>query len=146
MTDKKPDKPKTNKLGYTPTKETARFRYEKLHADKTKDPLEEFENSVENKIRKAMAEGEFDNLPGKGKPLDLSKYHEVPEHLRPAYHLLKNAGFVPEEVRLKKEMGLIKEKIAACNSKEDKDPLLKKLAELSQQYHFYMEYNKQFRQ
>ena len=146
MTDKKLDKPKPDKLGYKPTKETARLRYEKLQADKTKDPLEEFENSVEKKIRKAMAEGAFDNLQGKGKPLDLDKYHEVPEHLRAAYHLLKNAGFVPEEVRLKKEMELIKEKIKLCDSKNVKDKLTRELADISQQYHFYMEYNKQFKQ
>jgi len=146
MTDKKVKKYKPDKLGHTPTKETARLRYENLQADKTKDPLEELENSVENKIKQAMAEGKFDNLQGKGKPLDLSKYRQVPEHLRTAYHLLKNAGFVPEEVRLKKEMEIIKEKIKLCDSKARKEKLLRELADISQQYHFYMEYNNQFKQ
>jgi hypothetical protein len=41
-----------------------------------------------------MADGKFDNLKGRGKPLDLKRYSEIPEHLRPAYHILKNAGFV----------------------------------------------------
>ena len=145
MTDKKLDKPKPDKLGYTPTRETARLRYEKKQLDIPENPDEDFEDAVENKIRKAMAEGEFDNLPGKGKPLDLSKDRLVPEHLRTAYHILKNAGFVPEEIRLKKEMELLKEKISACNSKEDEDTLLKQLADISQQYNFYMEYNKQFK-
>ena len=145
MTDKKIDKPKRKRLGYTPIKETARFRYEKIKAEKTEDPVESFEDLVEEKIKKAMAEGEFDNLQGKGKPLDLSQYRQVPEHLRPAYHILKNAGFVPEEVRLKKEMELIKEKIAKSDSAEEKGRLLKELADISQQYQFYMEYNKQFK-
>jgi hypothetical protein len=92
-----------------------------------------------------MDEGKFDNLQGKGKPLDLSKYREVPEHLRTAYHLLKNSGFVPEEVRLKLEMETIKNQIKLCKSKAKKDQLLKELADISQQYHFYMEYNKQFK-
>ena len=146
MTDKKPDRPKMDNLGFTPTRETARLRYEKIQADKAEDPLEEFENSVENKIRKAMAEGEFDNLPGKGKPLDLSKDRLIPEHLRTAYHILKNAGFVPEEIRLKKELELLKEKIGQCTSKSEKDALLKELTDISQQYNFYMDYNKQFKQ
>ena len=146
MTDKKPDKSKPEKPGYTPSRETVRLRYEKIQADKPEDPVEDFEDAVENKIRKAMAEGEFDNLPGKGKPLDLSKDRLVPEHLRTAYHILKNAGFVPEEIRLKKEMELIKDKIKQCDSKEDKERLLKELTDISQQYHFYMEYNKKFRQ
>jgi len=142
MTDKKRDKYRRDKRVDIPTKEIARMRYEKHHDDEI---VESFEDLVENKIQKAMAEGEFDNLEGKGKPLDLKQYREVPEHLRPAYHILKNAGFVPEEVRLKKEMEIIKEKIANSDSAEEKDRLLKQLADISQQYHFYMEYNKQFK-
>ena len=92
-----------------------------------------------------MAEGQFDNLPGKGKPLDLKGYIETPEHLRTAYHILKNAGFVPEEVRLKKEMELIKEKIMHSKSKAEKDKLNKELVNITQQFNFYMEYNRQFK-
>jgi len=142
MNDKKRDKHRRNKRVDIPTKENARARYEKHNDD---EPIESFEDLVEDKIKKAMAAGEFDNLQGKGKPLDLSFYRQVPEHLRPAYHILKNAGFVPEEIRLKKEMELIKEKIAKSDSTEDKDRLRKELSEISQQYHFYMEYNKQFK-
>ncbi len=145
MTGRKLDKYRSDKLKDIATKETARSRYESLQADKPEEPIEQWENSVEIKIKQAMAEGKFDNLQGKGKPLDLSKYREVPEHLRTAYHLLKNAGFVPEEVRLKKEMEFIKEKIKLCDSKSSKDELLRELADISQQYHFYMEYNKNFK-
>ena len=41
-----------------------------------------FEKLVEEKIREAMAEGEFDNLPGKGKPINLDAYFATPEDLR----------------------------------------------------------------
>ena len=44
----------------------------------------------------------------------------MPEHLRTAYLILKNSGYVPEEVRLKKEMEILKEKIKACRSTEKK--------------------------
>jgi hypothetical protein len=92
-----------------------------------------------------MADGAFDNLPGKGKPLDLKGYMETPEHLRTGYHILKNAGYMPEEVRLKKEMEAVKERIRLCSSKDEKIKLNKVLADISQQFNFYMEYNKKFR-
>ncbi|MCC6987221.1 MAG: DUF1992 domain-containing protein, partial [Anaerolineales bacterium] len=39
------------------------------------------ENPVEKAIREAQARGEFDNLKGRGKPLDLTAYFETPEEL-----------------------------------------------------------------
>jgi len=144
MSYKKRDNAKIGDSGVLPTKENARASYEGLHGAEDKDP-DNLENHIEVKIRKAMTEGEFDNLKGKGKPLDLGKYAEVPEHLRPAYHILKNAGFVPEEVRLKKEMETIREKIKKCDDLKEKEKLLKKLAEISSQFHFHMDYNRQFK-
>jgi len=97
--------------------------------------------NVDQLLAEAIKKGEFDNLPGKGKPIDLKSYFEVPEHLRMAYHMLKDSGFLPEEVRLKKEMESLKEKIQRCDSKDEKDMLNKQLVEVSQHYNFYMEYN-----
>ena len=128
-----------------PTQENARARYEKLHNTEANDAIDDHESQIEAKIKKAMADGKFDNLEGRGKPLDLKRYYEIPEHLRPAYHILKNAGFIPEEVRLKKEMELIKEKIHNCKSQKEKDKLQKELGEISQRFNFYMDYNKQFK-
>lgn len=60
---------------------------------------------AERKISEAMARGEFDNLPGRGKPLRLEdELPGVPAELRMAYKLLKNAGFVPPEVELRREI------------------------------------------
>jgi hypothetical protein len=53
---------------------------------------------VESKIAEAIARGEFDNLPGAGKPLDLDDDPLVPEELRVAHRILRNAGFVPPEL------------------------------------------------
>ena len=53
---------------------------------------------VERRIQAAIAHGEFDNLPGAGRPLDLDDDRLVPEELRVAYRLLKNAGYVPPEL------------------------------------------------
>lgn len=53
---------------------------------------------VERRIAEAMARGEFDRLPGAGKPLALDDDPLVPEEMRVAYRILKNAGFVPPEL------------------------------------------------
>jgi hypothetical protein len=145
MTDKKHDRSRTQKPLKGFKKETAKLRYENLQNDEAEPPAEPFEDPVEAKIKAAMAEGQFDNLAGKGKPLDLKGYMETPEHLRAAYHILKNAGFVPEEVRLKKEMEVIKEKIKRCKSEAQKEKLNKELTDISQQFNFYIEYNRQFK-
>ena len=145
MKDEKREKSKSARPLDSFSKETAKLRYENPQNDGAKPSGEPFEDPVETKIKAAMAEGEFDNLPGKGKPLDLRGYIETPEHVRTAYHILKNAGYVPEEVRLKKEMELIKEKIKLCKSEAEKDKLNKELADISQQFNFYMEYNRQFK-
>jgi hypothetical protein len=53
---------------------------------------------VEGRIEAAIARGEFDNLPGAGRPLALDDDPLVPQELRVAYRLLKNAGYVPPEL------------------------------------------------
>lgn len=53
---------------------------------------------AEKKIAEAIERGELDDLPGAGRPLDLDDDALVPEDLRLAYRILKNAGYVPAEV------------------------------------------------
>src|SRR4051812_37578082 len=53
---------------------------------------------AERKIEDAIARGEFDDLPGAGRPLELDDDPLVPEELRVAYRILKNAGYVPPEL------------------------------------------------
>ncbi len=85
--------------------------------------------SVEEQIKKAMAEGAFDNLPGRGKPLDLDGYFQTPEHLRICYSILKNGDFVPEDVRKLKEIEALKEQLAACCDETQKKQLAKTISE-----------------
>jgi hypothetical protein len=59
---------------------------------------------AEKAILEAQARGEFDNLPGAGKPLNLEDDTCVPAELRMAYTVLKNAGFVPPEVAEQREI------------------------------------------
>jgi hypothetical protein len=58
---------------------------------------------VEERIKAAQQEGVFDNLPGKGKPLNLDEDSAVPEDLRLTFKVLKNANCLPPEIELRKE-------------------------------------------
>lgn len=58
---------------------------------------------VEKHIKNASENGEFDNLAGRGKPLVLDDDSAVPEELRTAYRILKNAGYLPPELQDRKE-------------------------------------------
>ncbi len=59
---------------------------------------------VEEKIREAMARGEFDNLPGKGRPVILEDYPFTPPEWRLAFKILADAGFVPDWIALDNEI------------------------------------------
>ncbi|MFC0272902.1 DUF1992 domain-containing protein [Metabacillus herbersteinensis] len=79
----------------------------------------------ENKIRKAIEDGELNNLPGQGKPLQLEDLSHIPEELRIAYKVLKNAGMANEDVQLKKELMTIDDLIEACYDEGEKERLKK---------------------
>ena len=49
---------------------------------------------AERKIEQALQEGEFDNLPGMGKPLAMENLSHLPPELRMAYTILKNSGYI----------------------------------------------------
>ncbi|MDF2038097.1 DUF1992 domain-containing protein [Bacillus sp. CMF12] len=83
----------------------------------------------EDRIKKAYKDGEFDNLPGYGKPLPFDDLSSVPENLRMAYRIMKNAGFTDEENQMKKEMLTIEDLIKKCEDQEEKKALQKKLNE-----------------
>ena len=63
-----------------------------------------FDLLAERRIRDAQERGEFDDLPGSGRPLDLEDDLLVPEELRVAHRLLKNAGFVTPEPEMHHEI------------------------------------------
>jgi len=59
---------------------------------------------AEARIREAVERSEFDDLPGAGEPLELDDDTLVPEELRAGYRLLKNAGCLPPELQLRREI------------------------------------------
>ena len=62
------------------------------------------DQNVERRIAEAAGRGEFDGLPGAGRPLELEDDALVAPEIRVAYRILKNAGYIPEEVRLLREL------------------------------------------
>ena len=62
-----------------------------------------FEDYIGEKIREAQARGEFDNLRGTGKPLNLDDNLYAGDKAM-GYNLLKSNGFAPKEIELAKEI------------------------------------------
>ena len=67
---------------------------------------------AERRILEAVSRGELDDLPGAGRPLELDDDALVPEELRLAYRILKNAGYVPAELQTLKEIGELQALVA----------------------------------
>ena len=82
-----------------------------------------FGKLIENKIREAMEAGEFDNLSGKGKPIDLKAYFSTPSDLRLGYSVLKSARCLPEEVELRKEIESLTGQLASCTDERRKQSI-----------------------
>ena len=66
---------------------------------------------VEQKITEAIARGELSGLPGEGAPLPADEAALIPEELRMAYRILRNAGFVPPEVATLREIGELERRL-----------------------------------
>ena len=79
---------------------------------------------VEQKIQEAIARGEFDNLPGEGKPIELDENPFVPPDWRLAYKMLKDNAVAPEFVLRLKAVESIREEMARTTS----ESLLRRLA------------------
>ena len=88
-----------------------------------------FHRNADEKIKEAIAQGEFDNLPGKGKPLDLDAYFATPEHLRMSYSILKSADIIPEEMELLKQIEGLKKSLDSCTSQIEKRTIQRQLSE-----------------
>lgn len=63
-----------------------------------------FDRIVEERILAAQKQGRFESLPGEGKPLEIQEDGHIPEDLRMAFKILKNANCLPPEIELKKEI------------------------------------------
>ncbi len=94
---------------------------------------------AEGKIREAMEKGEFNNLRGRGKPLKLDDMSGVPEDLRVPYKILKNAGILPPEMELDKEIVNLRRLINCCFDDEEREVLTRKLNEKVLRFNMLLE-------
>ena len=101
-----------------------------------------FDRIVETLIQEAMERGEFDNLPGKGKPIDLTEYFETPEEIRLANSVLKNAGMTSREVDLLKEIAELKQVQAALLDEKKKAEIQKQIQQKQVEFSLMMERQK----
>ncbi|MCK5669717.1 MAG: DUF1992 domain-containing protein [Gammaproteobacteria bacterium] len=82
---------------------------------------------AEQKITEAILNGELDDLPGQGQPLRLDDDSLVPEELRVAYRILKNSGFLPAEVSLRKEIAGMNQLLTEVVSEDEQMKLNKRM-------------------
>ncbi len=104
-----------------------------------------FDRIVESLIKEAQERGEFDNLPGKGKPIDLTTYFETPEEVRLAQSVLKNAGMTSPEVQILKEIAELRQLHEALTDEKKKHEIGKKIQEKQIEFSLMMERQKRQR-
>jgi hypothetical protein len=90
-----------------------------------------FDLIAEQRILEAQSRGEFDDLPGQGQPLALEDDALVPEELRVAYRVLKNAGFIPPEVQQLKDIRELERFITETPDDAERTRALRKLRALT---------------
>jgi len=86
-----------------------------------------FEKIIEERILKAQKRGDFDNLEGTGKPIRIKDDRHIPEDLRLAYKILKNADCLPPEIEMKKEIQRTEDLLVGIKDTAEKYRVLKKL-------------------
>jgi hypothetical protein len=86
-----------------------------------------FAKLAENRILEAIEAGEFDNLRGRGQPLDLNDDSHIPPELRMAYKILKNADCLPPELVLRQEVVQLQDLVAAMPDEAEKLKQMRRL-------------------
>ncbi|MGG3279587.1 DnaJ family domain-containing protein [Paenibacillus solani] len=88
-----------------------------------------FSRLAEQKIEEAIRNGELDDLPLAGKKLSIDDLSHIPEDMRMSYRIMKNAGYVPEEVTLRKECVQLHDLLSAASNVGKHEEIRRKLSE-----------------
>jgi hypothetical protein len=97
---------------------------------------------AEAKIAEAMERGEFDGLPGAGRPLELEDLSRIPPHLRMGYKLLRNANVLPPEMELRRENYSLDRLIDATSDPDEREELKRRRRENELRYRVLIERNR----
>ena len=98
-----------------------------------------FDKIAETLIQEAIKRGEFDDLPNKGQPIDLTEYFNTPEEFRVAASILKNAGIKPREADMLRETAELREKLASCKDNDEQAKLQERIRYLQIEFNIAME-------
>ncbi|MCR5813192.1 MAG: DUF1992 domain-containing protein [Desulfovibrio sp.] len=90
-------------------------------------PFSAIQYIAERRIEEALQKGEFDNLPGQGKPLELEDLSNVPEELRMAYKILRNAGCLSPELEERKQISRVLDLLEDCEDEHERLAGMQKL-------------------
>lgn len=63
-----------------------------------------YQSWIDEQVQRAQADGYFDNLPGSGEPLPKGDPLEMLSDSWLAHHLLKESGFLPDWLEIRKEV------------------------------------------
>ena len=96
------------------------------------------EEIAEARIREAFEAGEFDDLPGMGRPLDLEGYFATPSSWRMGFSVLRSAGVVPEEVELRREISRLQALQERLTEERERAAVARRIAELEAVYDLKM--------
>jgi len=99
----------------------------RTRAGRNREMFTGFYKIIEERIRAAQKKGVFENLEGSGKPLNLEDDRHIPEDLRLAHKILKNADCLPPEIELKKEIARTEDLLSGMKDTAQKHHTLKKL-------------------
>lgn len=89
--------------------------------------LSGFAKLVEQRIQAAQRDGDFEDLPGSGRPIEFEDDSNIPEDLRLAYKMLKNADFTPPEIEIKKQILQTEDLLGGMRDGREKYKAIKKI-------------------
>ncbi|MDX1782351.1 MAG: DnaJ family domain-containing protein [Thalassovita sp.] len=100
---------------------------------------------IERQILKAKAEGKLEGLEGEGKPLPERPEESVVDPAMAAGHrIMAEAGALPEEFRLKKDLDDARAAWRAATDEAEKKKLMARIADLEMRYNIARDARKKF--
>ena len=85
---------------------------------------------AEQRIAQAIEKGELKTTGWENRPLPLDDDHMVPDDLKMAYKVLKNAGYLPPEIETRKEITRLEQLIAQTEDEHQRLQQMRKLSVL----------------
>ncbi|WP_298842765.1 DUF1992 domain-containing protein [uncultured Roseobacter sp.] len=107
--------------------------------------MRSFRSLIERQIAKARAEGKLSGLEGEGKPLPDRRIATGEEAAVSAgMRIMAEAGVLPEEFTLKKQLDLARTDYAACTDAGTRKELMRRISDLELRYGIAREARQKF--